>query len=113
MHELGITQNLLKLALDHAEPAGVSQITALHLVIGELSSVVDDSIQFYWDFVTKGTLADGAQLHFERIPAAFQCEECGVEFPRNNDYACPACGSGLVHVCRGEEFYLKSIEVEE
>lgn len=113
MHELGITQNLLKLALDHAEPAGARQITALYLVIGELSSVVDDSIQFYWDFIAKGTIADGAQLHFERIPAAFQCEACGTEFPRNEDYACPACGSRHVHVIHGEEFYLKSIEVEE
>lgn len=113
MHELGITQNLLKLALDHAEPAGARQITALYLVIGELSSVVDDSIQFYWDFVTKGTIAEGALLHFERIPAAFQCDECGTEFPRSSEYTCPACGSSRVHVSRGEEFYLKSIEVED
>lgn len=113
MHELGITQNLLTLALQHAEPAGATKITALHLVIGELSSVVDESVQFYWDFVTKDTIAHGALLHFERLPAAFTCEECGATFGRNPDYTCPTCGSGRVKVTQGEEFYLKSIEVEE
>jgi len=113
MHELGITQNLLDLALRHAEPAGAKKITALHLVIGELSSVVDDSVQFYWDFVSQGTIAQGATLHFERIPAAFECQDCGELFPRNDGYVCPACGSGRVRVKLGEEFYLKSIEVED
>lgn len=113
MHELSITQNLLKLALQHAEPAGVKQITALHLVIGELSSVVDDLVQFYWDFVSKGTIAEAARLHFERIPAAFHCLDCETEFGRNDRYQCPACGSGRVTIRAGEEFFLKSIEVEE
>jgi hydrogenase nickel incorporation protein HypA/HybF len=113
MHELGITQNLLTLALQHAEPAGATRITALHLVIGELSSVVDDSVQFYWDFVAQGTIASGSTLHFERIPAAFRCEVCATTFPRNADYRCPACGSERVKIAQGEEFYLKSIEVEE
>lgn len=113
MHELGITQNLLTLALQYAEPAGATKVTALHLVIGELSSVVDESVQFYWDFVAKGTIAHGAQLHFERLPATFVCEACGTSFGRNADYTCPACGSGKVKISQGEEFYLKSIEVEE
>lgn len=113
MHELGITQNLLNLALEHAVPAGVKQITALHLVIGELSSVVDESVQFYWDFVSKGTIAQGSELHFERIAATFECQDCGQVFSRNADYACPNCGGGRVIIKTGEEFYLKSIEVEE
>lgn len=113
MHELGITQNLLTLALQYAEPAGATQITALHLVIGELSSVVDESVQFYWDFIAKDTIAQGAQLHFERLPAAFTCQDCGTTFGRDTDYTCPACGSSRVMISQGEEFYLKSIEVEE
>ncbi|HAX69543.1 MAG TPA: hydrogenase maturation nickel metallochaperone HypA, partial [Anaerolineae bacterium] len=48
MHELPVTQSLLKIALDHAEKANAKQITALNIVMGELSSMVDDSIQFYW-----------------------------------------------------------------
>ena len=46
MHELAITENLLKIALEHAEKAGASSVTDLHVVMGELSSIVDDSVQF-------------------------------------------------------------------
>lgn len=113
MHELGITQNLLNLAVQYAEPAGAKRITALHLVIGELSSVVDDSVRFYWEFLSQGTIAQGATLHFERIPATFECQDCGAVFPRNEDFICPACRSDRVQVKQGEEFYLKSIEVED
>ncbi len=113
MHELGITQNLLKLALQYAEPAGATKITGLYLVIGELSSVMDDSVQFYWDFVSRDTLAAGATLHFERVRATFECQECQTVFGRNEHYICPACGSRRVRIASGEEFYLKSIEVEE
>jgi hydrogenase nickel incorporation protein HypA/HybF len=113
MHELGITQNLLSLALEYADPAGAARITALHLVIGELSSIVDESVQFYWGFIAKGTIAQDAELHFERIPATFECQSCGQRFTRNETYTCPACGSGQVTIVQGEEFYLKSIEIEE
>ena len=113
MHEMSITQNLLDLTLQHAEPAGVKQITALNLVIGELSSVVDESVQFYWDFVSKGTIAEDARLNFERTLALVACKECGQSFKRNEDYHCPSCGSGKVRITQGEEFFLKSIEVED
>lgn len=113
MHELGITQNLLDLALQYAEPAGAQRITTLHLVIGEMSSVVDESVQFYWDFMSKDTIAEGAILQFERIKATFECHECGHVFDRNQTYTCPNCGSGHITVKTGEEFSLKSIEVED
>lgn len=113
MHEMGITQNLLALALQHAESAGATKITALYLQIGELSSIVDDSVQFYWDFVSKNTIAEGAVLHFERVQATFTCADCGETFARTADYRCPHCGSDAVTITGGEEFYLTSIEVEE
>ena len=57
MHELSVTEALLEIALRHAQAAQARQITGLHVVIGQLSSVIDDSVQFYWDFVSAGTLA--------------------------------------------------------
>lgn len=113
MHEMSITQNLLDLALRHGKSAGVKKIIGLNLVIGELSSIVDDSVQFYWEFIAQGTIAEGAELHFERLPAILHCQDCGQEFARNEDYRCPACQSQHITVASGDEFYLKSIEVEE
>ena len=113
MHELGVTQSILKIALRHAEQAGAARITEVNLVIGELASIVDDSVQFYWDMISEGTIAHGAVLTFTRIPAALRCQECGHEFPLNHhDYACPSCGSRKVIVVGGEEFYMESIDVD-
>ncbi len=113
MHELSVTQNLLALTLRHAAQAGDVRVTDLHLVIGELSSFVDDSVQFYWDIVAKGTPAEGATLHFRRIGAVLRCEDCAHEFPLDHrEFVCPACGGGHIRVAGGDEFYLESIDVE-
>jgi len=109
MHELAITENILDIAQKHAKG---QHITALHLVIGMLSSIVDDSVQYYWDIITQGTSAEGAKLHFRRIPTEFQCRDCEVRYiPVKDDYACPNCGSLRLIIVAGEEFYLESIEV--
>nr|HID14164.1 hydrogenase maturation nickel metallochaperone HypA [Anaerolineae bacterium] len=113
MHELSVTQSLLEIALRHAERAGARRITRLNLVIGELTSIVDDSVQFYWDIVSRDTIAEGAQLHFERTPGILRCLGCGHTFPLNGrDYACPACGERQVVAVGGDDFRLESIEVE-
>ncbi len=111
MHELSITENILEITLRHAEKAGEVRVTDLFLVIGELSSVVDDSVQFYWDFVSEGTAAEGAKLHFRRIPAEFECKECGHKYQMTEDLICPECESSKIRILAGREFSLESIEI--
>jgi hydrogenase nickel incorporation protein HypA/HybF len=113
MHELPITEGLLNLALKHANQAGAKRITQLNLVIGQLASVVDDSIQFYWDIISKDTIAEGAKLEFRRVPAVLHCWNCEAEFsPNGRDYLCPQCGSARVKVVAGDDFLLESIDVD-
>jgi hydrogenase nickel incorporation protein HypA/HybF len=113
MHELAVTENLLNLALRHAEQASARRVTDLYMVIGELTTIVGDSVQFYWDIVSKGTPCEGACLHFERIPAQFRCQDCGTQYPLNGDLrGCPQCASSRVLVAAGGEFRLESIEVD-
>ena len=113
MHELAITENILNLAVEYAEQAGAKRVTALYLVIGQLSSIVDDSVQFYWDIISKDTLCAGAALQFERIPAILECQDCGHTYMLKRELmACPRCESIRLKVTAGEEFRLESIEVE-
>jgi hydrogenase nickel incorporation protein HypA/HybF len=113
MHELPITESLLEIALRHAENAGAQRILRLNMVIGELSSIVDESVQFYWDIVSKDTIAEGAELHFERVDGVLRCLACGHRFPLNHrDFACPTCGEGKVVAVGGDDFRLDSIEIE-
>jgi hydrogenase nickel incorporation protein HypA/HybF len=106
-----VTESLLEIALRHAREAEAGRITDLFLVIGELSSVIDDSVQFYWDIVSEGTAAQGATLHFRRIPAEMVCQECAETYDPKANLICPACGSSNVRIVSGQEFYLEAIEV--
>lgn len=114
MHELPITESLLEIALRHAEEADAKRITRLNLVIGELSSIVDESVQFYWDIVSKDTIAEGAELHFERVPGILRCLNCGHTFSfGQEEYVCPECGAKKVVAAGGDDFRLDSIEIED
>jgi hydrogenase nickel incorporation protein HypA/HybF len=111
MHELMVTESLLEIALRNAQQANAARVTDLYLVVGELSSVIDDSVQFYWDFVSEGTPAEGATLHFRRVPAELACQECGETYDAKVDLTCPECGSTNVRVISGQEFFLEAIEI--
>ncbi len=113
MHELAVTQSMLSIALEHAAKASATKIIRINLVIGEISGIVDDSVQFYFDFVSKDTRAEGATLNFERIPARFRCHACETVFsPENRQWTCPQCGELSLEIVAGKEFYVDSIEVE-
>jgi hydrogenase nickel incorporation protein HypA/HybF len=113
MHELSVTESLLEIAQRHAAQAGARRVTDLYLVIGRLASIVDDSVQFYWDSLSQGTICEGARLHFERLPAKLMCLNCGETYLLEEDLApCPKCGSDRVQVLGGTEFHLDSIGVE-
>jgi hydrogenase nickel incorporation protein HypA/HybF len=114
MHELAITESVLEIAIRHAQAQKASHITNLYLVLGQWSSVVDDSVQFYWDIISDGTIAKGATLHFRRVPVVLACQDCGKEYqPASEDFACPQCGGTNAKVKTGEEFYLEAIDVDE
>ncbi len=112
MHELSITEGILKIA---TEAAAGRPITTIHLVVGELSSIVDDSVQFYFDMLSKGTVAEGASLDFQRRPATIMCWDCGrsSEVRAPLPAACPHCGGTKLQVTGGRELRVESIEVND
>ncbi len=113
MHELAITQNILEIALRHAQERRATRISELYLVIGQWASVLDDSVQFYWDIVSDGTIAKGATLHFSRIAAQMHCSDCNRDYaPAAEGLFCPTCHGQHTKIIHGDEFYLESIEID-
>ena len=113
MHELSITQSMLNLVLEQAEKAGAKEVGKINLVIGEMTGVVSDCVQFYFDFLSKGTVAEGAALAFKMVPTTAQCRVCDKNFElKEFDWTCPYCHGNNMEIVAGKELFVESIEVE-
>jgi hydrogenase nickel incorporation protein HypA/HybF len=114
VHELAITQNILDIVLSEAKSAQAKKVTRINLVIGELTGFVSDSVQFYFDFLKKGNVAEGALLNFKMVPAELRCRDCSNSFkPEDSAWICPTCKGTNLDVISGRECFVESIEVEQ
>jgi hydrogenase nickel incorporation protein HypA/HybF len=110
MHEFKLTQNLLDLALKRAN---AKQIRRVNLLIGPFSDDREESIRFYWKDLAKGSLGEGAKLHFEHTPVEMKCLDCTGTFYLDDETSmCRFCDSERVQSLSGEDVRLESIEVE-
>jgi hydrogenase nickel incorporation protein HypA/HybF len=113
MHEGTLTDDLINHVLTHAKEAGARRITRVIVSIGALSDATTESIQFYWDSLAPGTIAEGSALEFDITPGTARCNTCGETFEVSEMYAsCPKCGAFPVAITGGNGVYLSSLEVE-
>ena len=115
MHELPATRGILAVALDTAREVEAIRVTSIDVLIGEMTSLVDDSVQFYFDILARDTPAAGARLNFRREPGTGTCLNCGKSFAVRPplDPECPHCSEYTVRVSGGNRFFVESIEVDE
>jgi hydrogenase nickel incorporation protein HypA/HybF len=112
MHELSLSGAIVNTVVKHAAGRPVRVVS---MRVGALRQVVPDTLDFYFEFVSRGTVCEGARLEQERIPARLRCVSCmrewRIELPI---FMCPDCGAaGRVEVASGDELEVESIEVEE
>ncbi len=113
MHELSITQNILDLALEKAHEVKAKEIKKVNLVIGEMTGIVGDCVQFYFDFLGKGTAAEKATLSINIVPIKVKCRNCAQSFqPGDSEWTCPRCQGASAEIVAGKELFVESIEVE-
>lgn len=115
MHELPITEEILNISLRHAQRNGAKRILRIYLVIGELSDLIDEWVQRYFEHLAKETIAKEAKLVIERVPITVMCESCDKPFvvdKKEMDFNCPDCGEKGTELVSGREFTVKSIEIE-
>jgi hydrogenase nickel incorporation protein HypA/HybF len=111
VHELSLSSAIVNTVRKHAADR---RVTVVSLRVGALRQVVPDTLEFYFEFVARGTVCEGARLEQELISASLRCRGCGeqwaIEIPA---FRCPACAGSDVEVAAGNEFEVESIEVEE
>ena len=111
MHELGITQNIVAIALEHSAGAKVRSVT---LEIGQLSAIMPDAVRFCFDICCQGTDMAGAKLEIIEVPGLGQCRQCGHEIALELPFGvCDRCGSTDLELLQGTELKIKEMETEE
>ncbi|MFH1087998.1 MAG: hydrogenase maturation nickel metallochaperone HypA, partial [Chloroflexota bacterium] len=111
MHELAITEQILKLAVEKANDAGAKKVTRVSLVVGELSGVAPECVQFYFEFLRHDSIAGEATLSFAPVAARLRCRDCAAEFSPEAIWVCPKCQGRNISIAAGRECHLESIEV--
>jgi hydrogenase nickel incorporation protein HypA/HybF len=113
MHELSIASNLIDIVKQATEGQEVSRVTSLRIVMGEMSMVVPEALEFAFEVVSRGTVAEDAQLDFVQKPLRCRCLDCGKESAIEAYlFRCPQCESPKIEIVSGKEFFLESIECE-
>jgi hydrogenase nickel incorporation protein HypA/HybF len=115
MHELQITERILDIVLKHALGQDVTKVVRIHLRIGALSDLEDEWIQHYFDYLSRGTVAENAQLAIRRAPAVLCCQSCSRSFEVTREELgrarCPECGEPGLELVAGREYLIENMEV--
>jgi hydrogenase nickel incorporation protein HypA/HybF len=114
VHELSIMSGILDIVLDHANKNNAKKVTTINLRIGQLSDIIPEWAQSYFDMLSKDTIADGAALDIEHIPVKVRCRACGHEHTFKDkkwSFTCVKCESSDIELLEGREFSIVSIEI--
>lgn len=113
LHELGITQSIVEIALQAAEKQQAQKIHSVTLEVGSLAGVVAEALQFCYEACSRQTLLEGSRLLIDRIPARASCRDCATEFALADLLACcPECQSFSCDLLCGEELRIKEMEID-
>ena len=113
MHELSITQEILRYSLQEALRQGADKIRTIRLRLGPFSGIVPECIQMYLDLLSEGTIAQGAKIEAVILPLKVRCRDCGQESEiTRSRIACPFCSSLRLQILSGKEFIIESLEVD-
>ena len=113
MHEMSLTESVVDILAEEGRRQGFARVKKVWLEIGVLSGVEPEAMEFCFDVVTRGTLAEGAALEIVRTPGQGWCLDCEKNVALSERFgACPECGCHKVQMTGGDEMRVKELEVE-
>jgi hydrogenase nickel incorporation protein HypA/HybF len=113
MHEATIVQSLLDAAVDCLHDNGGKRITGVRVLVGQLSGVVPEALEFAFSCMRKGTPAEDAALEIRFLKAQYLCGSCNGSIENEDGCVqCPFCLSLDLSVSQGFELHLESVEIE-
>ncbi len=109
MHELGITQEVVAIAQEHAKGRRVLRVV---LEIGKLSGVLPDAVRFCFESCAEGTAVEGATLEIVEIPGRGMCLACNGEVPLDRAFGQCECGNTNLEWIAGDELRVRGLELD-
>ena len=113
MHEVSLMMGILESVEKVARDAHAARVTRINLVLGEMTEVVPETLDFAFEALSEGTICEGADLEVRYVPPKSRCYDCGHVFSHDRfHFACPACGSYSTELLEGREMLIENIEVD-
>lgn len=117
MHELSLTKSILSVAQRYAEQSGAARVNAIFLRVGILRDLEPEWIRRYFRYISKGTIAEQAEVLVMVEPLVCKCNSCSCQFGLEltqvigREVLCPQCGKHDYELVTGMEFIIQGIEV--
>lgn len=113
MHEAGIAQSIIDIAVETAKKNGATKVLSIGVNIGRLVAVENESLWFAFDALKEDTILKDSVLIINDIDITGKCLDCGYEnIYEEYLFTCKRCGSYNVRIITGEELNVTEIEVE-
>ena len=115
MHEYSIVEGVLDSVIPAAEKAGADRIVCVRLRVGDMTEVVQESLDFMWGICCeqRGPMVEGCRLEVEYVYTRSACLKCGHEFEHDRFHLkCPECGSASTMLLSGRELEIASMDVD-
>jgi len=113
MHEFSLMTGVLDTVEMSAREFNAQKILEIRLVIGDMAEILVDAMDFAFEVLSPGTLAEGAKLTMTKVSPRSRCLACGREFTHDRyHFSCPDCDSLATELLNGRELYIESMEIE-
>ena len=124
MHEASVMADIVDAVLDELSAYKTTKINEVTILIGDLTQLGEEQLQFAWEILTEPTILKGSRLTIEHEPVSLSCPSCGytgpaekVDFGNGDGHAipllsCPVC-KGKVDVTGGTACRIVSFDIEE
>lgn len=115
MHELSIVASIVDSVTASLAAYPGARVLEVRLRVGQLASVVEDSLQFCFEIATQDTPLEGARLVVNTLPVVVHCNACAADLPLPSlqSFHCPRCHTPATDVRQGRELEIESIEIED
>lgn len=114
MHEMGIVQSIMEIIEEQVRIHGAKKVLAVKLEFGAMTAVLPTAVTFAFEVLSKGGVAEGAQLEISILPIRVFCSECGQESELEQYHPlCPVCSAPVAKILQGrDEMRVVSLEIE-